>query len=80
MDETVWLSLNQMADLFQRDKSVISRYIQNVFDEGELGSEGTVTKYATVQQEGGREVSRGIEYYNLENRNLSNTGNCSVMN
>ncbi|HCN77733.1 MAG TPA: cell filamentation protein Fic, partial [Verrucomicrobiales bacterium] len=35
-DESVWLSLNQMADLFQRDKSVISRHISNVFEEGEL--------------------------------------------
>ncbi len=47
--ETVWLSLNQMADLFQRDKSVISRHIANVFDEGELRREATVAKSATVQ-------------------------------
>lgn len=48
-DETVWLSLNQMAELFQRDKSVISRHINNVFDEGELRREATVAKSATVQ-------------------------------
>ena len=64
--ETAWLSLNQMAELFQRDKSVISKHIKNVFDEGELKAEGTVAKYATVQQEGNREVSREIEFYNLD--------------
>ncbi len=64
--ETVWLSLNQMAELFQRDKSVISKHIRNVFDEGELTPEATVAKYATVQTEGSRQVSRDIEYYNLD--------------
>ena len=64
--ETVWLSLNQMSELFQRDKSVISKHIRNVFDEGELTSEATVAKYATVQTEGSRQVSRDIEYYNLD--------------
>lgn len=48
-DETVWLSLNQLAQLFQRDKSVISRHIKNVFDEGELTPDETVAKSATVQ-------------------------------
>jgi len=65
-DETVWLSLNQMADLFQRDKSVISRHISNVFDEGELRREATVAKYATVQTEGGKQVTREIEFFNLD--------------
>ena len=51
--ETVWLSLNQMAELFQRDKSVISRHIRNVFEEGELRPEATVARSATVQAEGG---------------------------
>ena len=64
--ETVWLSLNQMADLFQRDKSVISRHIKNVFEEGELSAEATVAKSATVQTEGGKQVTREIEFYNLE--------------
>ena len=65
-NETVWLSLNQMADLFQRDKSVISKHIKNVFDEQELASKATVAKYATVQMEGDRPVSREIEFYNLD--------------
>lgn len=64
--ETVWLSLNQLAGLFQRDKSVISRHIKNVFDEGELRPEGTVAKSATVQIEGGKQVTRDIEFYNLD--------------
>jgi hypothetical protein len=64
--ETVWLSLNQLAELFQRDKSVISRHIKNVFDEGELRPEGTVAKSATVQTEGGKQVTREIEFFNLD--------------
>lgn len=59
--ETVWLSQLQMAELFQRDKSVISRHIQNVFDECELSPEATVAKSATVQIEGAWSVSRDIE-------------------
>lgn len=62
-DETVWLSLEQMARLFDRDKSVISRHIKNAFSE-EL-EDSTVAKFATVQKEGDREVIREIEYYNL---------------
>ena len=64
--ETVWLSLNQLASLFQRDKSVISRHIKNVFDEGELSAQGTVAKFATVQTEGGKAVNRDIEFFNLD--------------
>lgn len=65
-DDTVWLNLNQMAELFDKDKSTISRHIDNVFNEGELDGSTTVAKYATVQSEGGREVTRMIEYYNLD--------------
>jgi hypothetical protein len=54
--ETVWLSLNQLANLFQRDKSVISRHINNIFKEGELNWRSTVAKFATVQIEGEREI------------------------
>jgi hypothetical protein len=64
--ETAWLSLNQMAELFQRDKSVISKHIKSTFTEGELRAEATVAKFATVQTEGGRTVSRDIEFYNLD--------------
>ncbi len=64
--ETVWLSLDQMSTLFQRDKSTISRHIKNIFDEGELIREATVAKFATVQNEGDRQVERNIEYFNLD--------------
>ena len=65
-NDTVWLSIDQMAELFQRNKSTISRHIKNVFEEGELDSKRTVAKFATVQNEGGREVERSMEYYNLD--------------
>ena len=48
-NDTVWLSLDQMAELFQRDKSTISRHIKNVFQEGELTEDATVANFATVQ-------------------------------
>ena len=64
--DTVWLNLNQLSALFERDKSVISRHLKNVFNEGELEYDSTVAKFATVQQEGGHEVQREIEYYNLD--------------
>ena len=63
-DETVWLSLEQMAKLFDRDKSVISRHIKNALEE-EL-DDTTVANFATVQREGKREVTRNIDYYNLD--------------
>ena len=65
-EETVWLSLNQIAQLFDRDKSVISRHLRNIYKEGELIIEATVAKNATVQIESGRKVTREIEYYNLD--------------
>lgn len=61
-EDTVWLSLDQMAELFQRDKSTISRHIKNIFTEGELRLEATVAKFATVQTEGNRQVTRNIDY------------------
>ena len=61
-NETVWLSIDQMAELFGRDKSTISRHIKNIYTEGELERESTVAYFATVQTEGGRRVERNIEY------------------
>ena len=66
VDETVWLSLDQMSELFQRDKSTISRHIKKIFEEGELVREATVANFATVQTEGERQVQRNIEYFNLD--------------
>lgn len=64
--ETVWLSLQQITDLFERDKSVISRHLRNIYRDGELTESATVAKNATVQTEGGRQVKRQIELYNLD--------------
>jgi len=61
--ETVWLSLNQMADLFQRDKSVISRHIKNVFEEGELVRDSVVAESATTAADG---KIYQVEFYNLD--------------
>jgi hypothetical protein len=62
--DTVWLSRNQMADLFDRDVKTIGKHINNALKE-ELDN-STVAYFATVQNEGGRNVERDIEYYNLE--------------
>lgn len=65
-NDTVWLSLDQMAELFQRNKSTISRHIKNVLEDGELQEEATIANFATVQNEGTRKVERVIAYYNLD--------------
>lgn len=68
-DETVWLTQEQMAILFQRDKSVISRHIRNIFDEGELQEEVVVAKNAITTPHGAmanKQQTREIRYYNLD--------------
>ena len=65
-NETVWLTQNALAELFQTTKNNISQHVKNIFDEGELDKNATVKKFLTVQKEGSREVSREIEYYNLD--------------
>ena len=65
-EETVWLSQAQMAELFQTTKQNVSLHINNAFAEGELEPSTTVKEYLTVQNEGGRDVSRNIKYYNLD--------------
>jgi prophage maintenance system killer protein len=65
-NDTVWLNLMQLTELFQRDKSVISRHINNIFKEKELEKQATVANFATVQLEGDREVERNIEFFNLD--------------
>jgi len=66
VDETVWLSLTQMVELFQRDKSVISRHIKNIYEEGELAPQATVANFATVQREGTRAIERNVTHYHLD--------------
>ena len=65
-EDTVWLTLNQIAELFERDKSSISRHISNIYKNGELDRSSTVAKNATVQNEGGRNIERSLDYYNLD--------------
>ncbi|MBQ9249423.1 MAG: virulence RhuM family protein [Oscillospiraceae bacterium] len=62
-DETVWLSLEQMAELFGRDKSTISRHIKNIFTEGELRRDSVVANFATTASDG---KSYRVDYYNLD--------------
>ena len=64
--ESVWLNRNQIAELFGRDVKTIGKHITNVFAEKELEQYSTVANFAIVQNEGGREVKRDIEYYNLD--------------
>ena len=65
-DETVWLSLDQMSELFDRNKSVISRHIKNILLEEELDKVSTCQNFRQVQKEGNRNITRNIEYYNLD--------------
>jgi Virulence protein RhuM family len=65
-NETVWLNRNQISELFGRDIKTIGKHISNVFGDGELEKISTVANFATVQNEGGREVKRDVEYYNLD--------------
>ncbi|NLP49067.1 MAG: virulence RhuM family protein [Clostridiales bacterium] len=62
-DETVWLSLDQMAELFERDKSTISRHIKNIFEEGELSRNSVVANFATTASDG---KIYQVDYYNLD--------------
>ena len=65
-DETVWLNLNQLVELFQSSKANISEHIKNIFAEEELESAATVRNFRTVQIEGNRQVSREVIHYNLD--------------
>lgn len=65
-NDTLWANLDQIAEVFGRDKSVISRHLKNIYQEGELDMTSTVAKNAIVQKEGKRTVVRDIEFYNLD--------------
>ena len=65
-DETFWMTQKAMTDLFDVDKSVISRHLKNIFEEDEIDERATVAKIATVQKEGGREVMRTPDFYSLD--------------
>ena len=66
IDETLWLTQQEMADLFQTSKQNISHHINKIFGDDELQREATVKKYLTVQKEGKRQVKRSVDHYNLD--------------
>jgi len=65
-NDTVWLTQQQMAELFNTSKQVVSYHIKNIYQEGELEPESTVKDFLTVQYEGERKVSRNVKYFNLD--------------
>ena len=65
-DETVWLTQQQMADLFQSSRSNIVEHIQHIYEEGELDESATCRKFRQVRTEGSRQVTRELPYYNLD--------------
>ena len=65
-DESVWLTQQLMAELFQTTQQNISLHIQNIYNEGELHPDATHKKYLSVRSEGNREVKRLVDYYNLD--------------
>jgi len=65
-NETIWLTQQKIADLFGVDRTVVTKHLSNIYAEGELNKEATCAKIAQVQLEGRREVSRQIEFYNLD--------------
>ena len=65
-DETVWLTQRQMAELFDKSVKTINEHVQNVYAEGELPPAATIRKSRIVQDEGGRQVARDVDLYNLD--------------
>lgn len=65
-NDSVWLSRQQLSELFDHDVKTVGKHINNMFKEGELDKEATVAKFATVQIEGDRKVERQVEHYNLD--------------
>ncbi|MBN1191501.1 MAG: virulence RhuM family protein [Dehalococcoidales bacterium] len=65
-DETFWLTINRIAELFGTSKQAVSYHLQNIYKTGELEKTATVKEFLTVQNEGQRTVSRNLEYFNLD--------------
>ena len=65
-EDDIWLTQNQIAELYNTTKQNISLHINNIFNDGELSQNSTVKKYLTVQNEGGRKVNRNLDHYNLD--------------
>ncbi|RLB68095.1 MAG: virulence protein, partial [Deltaproteobacteria bacterium] len=65
-DETIWLSQKLMAQLFDVDVRTVNEHLKNIYDQAELTREATIRKFRIVQVEGNREVSRNVDFYNLD--------------
>lgn len=65
-DENIWLTQARITELFGIDRSVVTKHLQNIFKEGELDKKSTSAKIAQVQNEGQRQVTRDVEFYNLK--------------
>lgn len=65
-DEDLWLTQNQLAEIYCTTQQNISQHIDNIYRDGELNTEATHKKFLLVRQEGNRQVKRGIDHYNLE--------------
>lgn len=65
-DENIWLPQKRIAELFGVERSVITKHLQNIYEEGELDKNSTCANFAQVQKEGSREVKRDVEFYNLD--------------
>ncbi|MBU4016033.1 virulence RhuM family protein [Patescibacteria group bacterium] len=65
-NENIWLTQAKIAELFGVDRSVVTKHLQNIFKEGELNKNATCAKIAQVQIEGQRQVTRDVEFYNLD--------------
>ena len=65
-DETVWLTQQQMAELFQTSRTNVVEHIKHIYEEGELEEDSTCRKFRQVRKEGNREVSRELPFYNLD--------------
>ena len=65
-NETLWVTQKAMAELFDVDRSVITKHLSNIYSDNELSKESTCAKIAQVQNEGGRSVTRKVEYYSLD--------------
>ncbi len=65
-DETLWLTQQKIADVFVMDRTVVKKHLKNIYQDKELHKDATSAKFAQVQKEGEREVTRNLEYYNLD--------------
>lgn len=66
VEDTLWLTQRQIAELFEKSPKTISEHLNNIYDEGELEPDSTIRKFRTVAREGARDVERLLDHYNLD--------------